>query len=199
MKDSGGMVGTKRNGDGSDSPYEINITYFDAMARTVHGETEWQQQRFLCSQTLMMAFKGLPAFYIHSLLATPNNYQGVKETGTPRTINRRKWQADELFSLLDGSGPHAFILKEMLRRMGLRKTLRDFHPDASQEVVFVDDELFCMRRGSGIIVLANLTAHHKPLSILLKPLGGSNKRDVLTDRPIHDIPVLAPYQVCWLL
>jgi sucrose phosphorylase len=57
--------------DGSESPYEINISLFDAMKGTVAGEDEWQIERFLCSQTIMMSLEGIPAFYIHSLLGHP--------------------------------------------------------------------------------------------------------------------------------
>ena len=48
--------------DGSESPYEINISLFDAMKGTVKGEDEWQVQRFICSQTIMMSLEGIPAF-----------------------------------------------------------------------------------------------------------------------------------------
>ena len=63
--------------DGSESPYEINISLFDAMKGTVKGEDEWQVQRFICSQTIMMSLEGIPAFYIHSLLATRSHAEGV--------------------------------------------------------------------------------------------------------------------------
>ncbi|KAB1990937.1 alpha-amylase, partial [Haemophilus parainfluenzae] len=80
----------------SESPYEINISLFDAMKGTVKGEDHWQIQRFLCSQTIMMSLEGIPAFYIHSLLATRNYTEGAEATGINRTINRYKWDYDTL-------------------------------------------------------------------------------------------------------
>lgn len=67
----GGFVSMKANQDGKDSPYEINISLFDAMQGTRRGPDQWQVQRFLCSQAIMLSLQGIPALYIHSLTATP--------------------------------------------------------------------------------------------------------------------------------
>ncbi len=67
MKKFGGKVSMRTKPDGSESPYELNISLFDAMKGTVRGEDKWQVQRFLCSQTIMMSLEGIPAFYIHVL------------------------------------------------------------------------------------------------------------------------------------
>ena len=96
MKRFGGEISMRSHADGSESPYEINISLFDAMKGTVEGEDEWQIERFLCSQTIMMALEGIPAFYIHSLLATRNHHDGVIQTGHSRTINRFKWDVEAL-------------------------------------------------------------------------------------------------------
>ncbi|MEM7594479.1 MAG: sugar phosphorylase, partial [Cyanobacteria bacterium P01_A01_bin.83] len=88
MEQFGGKISMRSKPDGSQSPYEINISLFDALKGTAKGEDEWQIERFLCSQTIMMALEGIPAIYIHSLLATPNNYAGLEQTGRNRTINR---------------------------------------------------------------------------------------------------------------
>ena len=67
----GGFVSMRTLQDKSEKPYEINISLFDAMKGTRRGEDHWQAQRFLCSQIIMLGMKGIPAIYIHSLLATP--------------------------------------------------------------------------------------------------------------------------------
>ena len=68
----GGRVSTRRNPDGSESPYELNITYFSALA-VGHGsptgrklglkprDTALSVRRFLASQALMLALRGVPA------------------------------------------------------------------------------------------------------------------------------------------
>ena len=67
--------------DGQQHPYEMNIALYDAMQGTVDGPDAFQRNRFICSQTIMMSLEGIPAFYIHSLLATPNDHDGVETTG----------------------------------------------------------------------------------------------------------------------
>jgi sucrose phosphorylase len=74
MQQFGGKISMRKKPDGTESPYEINISLFDALKGTAKGEDEWQIERFLCSQTIMMALEGIPAFYIHSFLATPNRH-----------------------------------------------------------------------------------------------------------------------------
>ena len=75
---------------GGQSVYEINRGYFDAMAMTVAGETAHKIDRFLASQTLVMSLEGIPAFYLHSLLATPNDHEAVARRGRNRAINRHR-------------------------------------------------------------------------------------------------------------
>ena len=101
----GAQVSTRRNSDGSDSPYELNITYFDAMRG--NGDPDpLHVQRFLCSQTIPLVLKGIPAVYFHSLTATPNDVEGVKRTGRARSINRQKWSQGELEDALKDEKSH---------------------------------------------------------------------------------------------
>ena len=127
VKAQGGQVSTKRNADGSDSPYELNITYFDAL-----GGDEHQIDRFLCSQTVMLGLKGVPAFYFHSLTATPNDHDGVEATGRARSINRKKWNVDELENELHGTGTTARVFSELRRRIQIRTRQKAFHPPISE-------------------------------------------------------------------
>jgi sucrose phosphorylase len=106
----GGLISRRINPNGTLSPYEINITYFDAMKGNKQGVDHFQEARFLCSQAIMMSLQGIPAFYIHSLLATANDYDGVKSTGRARSINRQQLGEDELNSRLsnDSRQSHLF-------------------------------------------------------------------------------------------
>jgi glycosidase len=138
MKQFGGRVSLKRNPDGTESVYEINITYFDALKGTSAGLDNLQVNRFLCSQIIMMALKGIPAFYIHSLLATANDYAGMEKTGRLRSINRRKYSDSEIESLLGTENSSQFIFRELKRLIKLRQTSTAFHPNSSQIVHTVD-------------------------------------------------------------
>ncbi|MBN1950115.1 MAG: hypothetical protein JW801_02875 [Bacteroidales bacterium] len=202
MKASGGHISTKRNSDGTDSPYEMNITYLDALTNTAKGQDNLKIDRFIASQTLMMSFRGIPAFYIHSLLGTPNYYEGVKQTGMPRSINRRKWERDELEKQLAADGMQGKILKELLRRIAIRKQQKAFHPEAAQSVIQEEKELFILCRGDKekVWVVANLSDQPLRLEHVAKSWLQDLSTDLLSgEKQIGNGWKLAPYQVRWLV
>jgi sucrose phosphorylase len=202
MRSFGGFVNTRRNTDGSDSPYELNIAYFDAMKGTITGEDEYQEARFICSQTIMMTLSGVPAFYIHSLLATQNYHEGVKQTGMNRTINRRKWTIDELYPLLTEDSHHKRVLFELLRRIAIRKQQVAFHPNNSQEIIDLGSRFFCVARADRkIVAVFNITP--KEESVNIQPyLKNVNNIDIISGMTYNSDfgkLMLAPYQAIWLV
>ncbi|MGF1670801.1 MAG: sugar phosphorylase, partial [Balneolaceae bacterium] len=100
VKKRGGFVSYKQNPDGTHSPYELNITYFDAFA-SLEGSASLQERRYMCSQIIAMSVLGVPGIYFHNLMATRNNLKGVSVTGRYRTINRKKWLYDDLVDSLN--------------------------------------------------------------------------------------------------
>ena len=82
VKANDGQVSYKRNPDGSDSPYELNITYVDAILADKDSN---QAEKFLASQAIQYSLPGVPATYIHSLLGSRNWLEGVAQTGRART------------------------------------------------------------------------------------------------------------------
>lgn len=200
MKSYGGYVSTKRNSDGTDSPYELNITYLDALKYTVRGEDNLQVDRFICSQTIMMSLMGIPAFYIHSLLGTHNFNEGVKVTGMSRTVNRRKWTDEELFPLLEENTNHSRILAELKRRIEIRKSIEEFHPDRSQKVLDIQENLFVFTRGDKdqLLVIANISPDSIRLRLDILSTDLNGKREFLSDRKLDGSVVLNAYQVMWI-
>lgn len=199
MQKFGGMVSYKSNPDGSASPYELNITYFDALKGTQAGEDEFQVERFLASQIVMLSFAGVPAFYIHSLTATHNYLDGVKETGQNRTINRRKWKLEELNSLLSGETEHRKVFESLRKLISIRRQQKAFHPNAKQEILEAGNGIFGLIRKSSkqsIILLANLQnveqTYHLPESY------SSFTFDLISQHTIHS-GKLKPYQCVWLV
>jgi glycosidase len=161
MLGSGGLVSKRSNPDGSLSPYEMNITYFDAMKGTVNGTDPFQEARFLCSQAIMMSMQGIPAFYIHSLLATPNDYNLVNKTGRFRSINRSDLKYSKVIRDLSAENVHHRVFEEMIRLMGIRKVHPAFHPNSGQEILKAGDSFFALERfhpasGERIYCLANV-------------------------------------------
>lgn len=199
----GGKISMKTNPDGSMSPYEINITYFDAMKGTLNGADDLQVDRFLCSQTIMLALKGIPAIYIHSLLSTPNDHAGVETTGRARSINRKQLSASEVNEILNRDTPRRKIFNELMRRIKIRRHSKAFHPSAHQEVILNDERLFSFLRysektGEKILCIANITAH--PVTIQPEFDEQFEGEDLLSDENISSWNEIAfkPYQTRWL-
>ena len=85
----GGRISLKTNQDGTTSPYELNINYFDLLNNPSSDEPQTlHADRFMASQAIMLMLKGIPGIYFHSLMGSRNYYQGVEESGHARTINR---------------------------------------------------------------------------------------------------------------
>ncbi len=145
----GGCVSTRRTPDGSELVYELNVSLFDALRGTVEEEDAWQVERFLCSQTVMLGLEGIPAFYIHSLLATPNDLDGVATTQHNRSINRYKWNWSDLQQRLSDKGSvHHQVFQELSRRIQLRHQMPPFHPNATQFTLQLSDPFFAFWRQS---------------------------------------------------
>ena len=96
----GGRVSMKRNTDGTESPYELNIAYFDAVADPDNPDPALHVRRFLAGQALMVSLQGIPGIYFHSLVGTPNNHEGVEGTGA-----RTDHQSEEIRASRVGSDP----------------------------------------------------------------------------------------------
>lgn len=210
MRRFGGFVSMKANPDGTDSPYEINIAFYDAMQGTRRGPDQWQLERFICSQAIMLALQGLPAIYIHSLLATPNYLKGVELTGHTRNINRRKWDYDELLDLLDSENtPNHQCFLSYRRLILLRCNEPCFHPDNPQTILNVDNHLFVIlredrQRGRRLLAVYNVTINPVSLEALvhLVELQGVNWYNLIEGEFITDelyTHTLKPYQFMWLL
>ncbi len=204
----GGLVSLRETADKGVRPYEINISLFDALAGTVDGRDRWQIERFLCSQTIAMGLEGIPAFYIHSLLATPNDREAVEKTGHNRAINRRRWDYPELSLLLERPDTvQGLVFNEMKRRIGLRIQQPAFHPNATQFTLQLGERLFgfwrqSMDRAQSIFAIHNLgadTVEIPPMSLNL--IDGDDWTDLLSGESIREFGgsiQFAPYQCRWI-
>ncbi|TNE66746.1 MAG: alpha-amylase [Rhodobacteraceae bacterium] len=209
VRDSGGLVSMRSLPDGSEKPYELNITYFDALKGTIaKGEDGKQVARFLCSQTIVMALEGVPAFYIHSLIGTHNDHAGVEKTGVKRAINRHRWDYPELRALLDDpESQNARVLAEMKRRIGIRIAQKAFHPNATQFTMHLGEDLFGIWRQSpnrdqSIFALHNVTDRMVEVPhISINLIDGEAWYDLLSGEKIDLTKpniTFAPYQCRWI-
>jgi sucrose phosphorylase len=204
----GGLVSTRQAADGSERIYEVNISLFDALQGTIDGPDDLGVERFLCCQTVMMGVEGIPAFYIHSLLASSNDYEYVKKTGRNRSINRHQWDVDELeSSLADASSRHALVLKELLRRIEIRSRQPAFHPNATQFTLQLNPEFFAFWRQSrdrsqSIFALHNLTKSTQQLRLAdLNLISVDHWTELLSENSLDDHEgeiVVSPYGCLWI-
>lgn len=206
MEKRGGLVGVRKMPDGSERPYELNITYRDALGEP--GNEELGVRRFFCSQAVAMCLKGVPAFYFHSLVGTRNWQEGV-ETGEKRDINRRRWQLGELEELLDDpDSEHAWILKVLGSMLRVRRSQRAFDPGGAQEVLETGPGLLGVLRKSPDgkeRVLCWFNFRPEPVAVPMEQtagcLGEGPWRGLLASGDsvaADDGRVLGPYEVLWL-
>lgn len=136
----GSIVSHRSLADGSQSPYEWNSTYFDAMRHLRADDAASAMERFLSSQAIMLALRGVPAIYFHSLFATPNDREGYARTGQPRSLNRRKYARRELDAILvDETNPRTRVFARYKELIEARRGTPAFHPDGAQEVLAWED------------------------------------------------------------
>ncbi|NET50709.1 MAG: alpha-amylase, partial [Merismopedia sp. SIO2A8] len=205
----GGEISMRQRSDGSESPYEMNISLFDALKGTVRGEDQWQVERFICSQTIMMSVEGIPAFYIHSLLATHNDYEGVKRTGRKRSINRHSWDYEQLMAHLENpQSDHARVFNELRHLIDIRQKQGAFHPNATQYTLHpLNPAIFAfwrqsMTRNQSIFSIHNLSDQVQELSLKeLNLIVTDPWCDLISGIVVSDLQskfVLKPYQSAWL-
>ena len=208
MQSFGGKISWSTGAQGVKRPYEINIALFDALQGTTKGPDEWGIERFICAHAIMIALEGVPAFYIHSLLATRNDYENIERRGYNRAINRHQWKLNELQDALDDNATDQCTVYNRLKQIiTIRQQQTAFHPNATQFTLHTGDQLFSFWRQSvdrrqSIFCIYNITDEHQ--SLLLRDLNlilTDNWRDLISGRTYeeHDeLLDIEPYQVLWI-
>ena len=156
MHERGGFMTLRTVRGSKQRPYEINVSLMSAFG----GEVGLPA--YLAAHGLMLSFQGSPAIYVHSFLGTLNDIEGVEQTGRTRSINRRKWDVEELNSLLaDPISLQAQALAGVSALVKKRNQLSAFDAQAEQKVVVSDTRLFVLQRHSrdqSINVVCNLSS-----------------------------------------
>jgi glycosidase len=197
----GGRVSYREHGDGTKSPYELNVTYVDALRGTDDpAGDEHHVARFCASQAIALALPGMPAIYIGSLLANRNWQAGVEATGAPRTVNREKLDVDEVCAELDERGSfRQRVFSRLTQLLTVRRQQPAFSPLAASEVLELHPGVFAIVRSGGgqtLLALTNLRA--EPIELdLPQRLAATGWTDLLDPSP-GGLTTLAPYQTRWL-
>lgn len=204
----GGKVSWRALSEHQLKPYELNISLYDALGGTHQGIDEMAHERMVCAHAIMLSLEGIPAFYIHSLVGTRNDYEKLERLGQSRAINRHNWIASEIKQQLDDpNSPHSRLFAALARLIRIRKRQPAFHPSAVQYTLQLGPGLFGVWRQSldrrqSIFAIANVNKEKATL-----PLGQLNLisiddwGDLVSGEAVKErgsYLELAPYQVCWL-
>ena len=204
----GGRVSMRSLPGGGERPYELNTSLFDAFKGTCEGEDDLQMERFLCSQSIVMGLEGIPAIYIHALLATANDQEGVERLGYNRAINRKRLEYPQLRQALeDPASTTAYAFSAIRALLAIRGKQPAFHPNATQFTLQLGEAFFgfwrqSLDRAQSIFAISNLTTERReidPLSLNL--IGGDRWQDLISGETIaQDGPAIAfdPYQTRWI-
>ena len=168
----GGLINYKNNPDGTKSPYEMNIVYFDAINDPASGDDlATQVRRFLLSQSIMVALRGMPGIYFHSLVGSRNDREAAEKSGINRRINRRKFQYEELTRELKEHGSLRQLVYSGFRElMAARCSITALAPKSSQTVIPLDPRVFSILRrneaeGERVLALHNLSGEEVPVDV----------------------------------
>jgi len=204
----GGQVSWRNNSQGSKQPYEVNIALIDALKGTTAGIDDLGVERFVCAHAIMLAMEGIPALYIHSLLATPNDHQRVEKTGRKRSINRHQWQFETLSERLDDpQSQHHLVFQRLKNLIEIRRSQTAFHPNATQFTLHISDQVFGFWRQSidrqqSIFCIFNVTHTQQNLDLSsLNLIITDHWQDLISGEPMTDTQIsvtLQPYQALWI-
>lgn len=206
-RDHGGAVSYKSDHGGGKSPYELNITYFDALSDPEEDEPkELQVSRFISSQAIMLAFRGVPGVYVHSLFGSRNWVEGMEQTGRKRTINREKFSLSKIEQELEDSDSiRSMVLKRYKKLLRIRQNHAAFSPSSEQRVLDLGSRVFVFSRISenddnSVICLHSVSERNQRITIPPKVTNGAKEVEDLISGRTYELPEvrLSPYEVLWL-
>ncbi|MCI0403568.1 MAG: sugar phosphorylase, partial [Acidobacteria bacterium] len=137
--------------EGTQAPYELNITWFNALNRGGSDEgVPRQVERFVASRAIALALMGVPGIYLLGLVGGQNDQEAVRQTSVARDINRATIFERKLFELLgdEESACHR-IARRFFRLLETRTESPAFHPNAAQRVLRGNPAVFSVLRTPG--------------------------------------------------
>jgi sucrose phosphorylase len=207
-----GVVSYKSNPDGTQSPYELNINYFDALSSPLANEPQpVQVARFMTAQSIMLSLAGVPGIYFHSLFGSRGWPEGVQLTGRNRTINRQKLERLALErELRQPESRRSQIFERYAQMLKVRAARPAFNPNGGQEIIDCGEGVFALLRLSPdasqhVLCLHNISNQVQTVDLDWAKIFKSTPItlvDVLTDQSLvlqpGDFWTMQPYQVNWL-
>ncbi|MGQ9907738.1 MAG: sugar phosphorylase [Candidatus Flexifilum sp.] len=188
----GGQISYRAGADGSRSPYELNITYFDALR--VPGEPlAVSIDRFIVSQAIQLALAGLPGIYLSSLFGAESWHAGAAQTGRARTLNREKFAFDQLNAALASDSRYGQVFRRYRALLRARAACPAFSAAVPQQILRLHPAVIAIQRDA-VLALHNISGEAVDVSLP----DGHNRYDLLTNTIYRSQVRLAPYGVLWL-
>ena len=208
----GGYISYRRETDGSETPYEMNITSYSALNPEGNRETtDLKIGRYLAARSIPLVLRGVPGIYLHGLLGSRNDVEAVQSGGEKRDINRKNLRKSQLLRML--SNPRcttARIVDGMRRMLQVRRRERAFHPNADQIIIDCGPSIFVALRvpdaqEDAVLTVVNVTdsAHDIRIPTADAPGHCSRWRNLFSgSRTTAEGGRLrmrmSPYEVAWL-
>jgi sucrose phosphorylase len=195
----GGFISYKNIPDGSQVPYEMNITYLDALSNPAASEPpELATRKMLTAHAIMLSLQGVPGIYFHSLFGSRGDRAGAETSGIKRRINRQKFSRAELESeLSDSASLRARIFSEWKTLLRVRREHPAFSPAAPQRVLSLDSRVFAVLRepheSEHVLCLHNISAERVHLR---EGIGEKTAHAIYGERREHIN--LQPFETLWL-
>lgn len=193
---NGGQVSYKDNADGTQSVYELNINYGEALQNPGEDTTdELVTKKIIAAHSILLTLQGVPAIYYHSLLGSKNDLVGYEESGINRRINREKMEKNQLVHELETDTYRQTIFTSLKKLVQIRRNHTAFSPFATQEILDLGPDVFAIKRaseGECIYGIINVTSHD-----IRKTLAFSGT-NLLTNQPVASELDLTAYEVVWI-
>ncbi len=211
-REHGGYISYKTDKDGQEVPYEINITWFNALCRedgTPH--TDLQVDIFIASRAMALALQGVPGIYLHSFFGTRNDIDVVSCPIFKREVNRKALDYNTLTKAIDDPDTlTSKIIRKLNSIISLRTKQSAFHPNGAQKILKVKPEIFAVLRTSPnedqhILSLINITDDEIQIAIPLREVQVLKQewydlisQDKHTFKDENISLTLKPYDIVWL-
>ncbi|MDT0000927.1 sugar phosphorylase [Listeria cossartiae subsp. cayugensis] len=193
---NGGQVSYKDNADGTQSVYELNINYGEALQNLEEDTTEeLVTKKIIAAHSILLTLQGVPAIYYHSLLGSKNDLIGYEESGIKRRINREKLEKNQLARELESDSYRQTIFTSLKKLVQIRRNHTAFSPFATQEILDLGSDVFAIKRASEtecIYGIINVTSQNISKNLTF---SGTN---LLTNQPVTSELELTAYEVVWI-
>jgi sucrose phosphorylase len=176
-KEHGGMVSYRTDREGTESPYEINITLFSALNREESGEDmDLQIKRLLAARNISLVLQGVPGAYLLGLIGKRNDVEAALATQSKRAINRTVLDYELLTKSYEDAQNKLYRIRELGGLVFIRQQHRAFHPNGPQRVLMLSRNVFAVLRESPegdehILALTNVANRVCDIEVPLDEIG----------------------------